>query len=145
MWSQGRLAATFMKKLLLIALIAAAAALLPAAGASAAAPQKQRVIAELNLAPGATPEQISAATDALLASLPADSYSLNNRYSTLPYVALSAGSEALSVLKQSDLVANVYSDGVVSASSSAKKCKHGKHGHHTNKTCKKHGSTQKGV
>jgi hypothetical protein len=147
MGSQGRLATTtFMKKLLLIALLAAVAAFLPAAGASAAAPAQQRVIAELNLAPGATAEQISAATDALLASLPAGSYSLNNRYSTLPYVALSAGSDALSVLQHSGLVANVYSDGVVTAASKpGKKCKKSKKSKHAKKACKKNGTTQKGV
>jgi hypothetical protein len=133
-----------MKKLLLIALLAAIAAILPAAGASAA-PQQQRVIAELNLASGATPEQISAATDALLAALPAGSYSLNNRYSTLPYVAISAGQEALSVLQHSDLVAHVYSDGVVTAASTTKKSKKCKTGKHAKKTCKKNRHTQKGV
>jgi len=112
-----------MKKLLIISLIAAFAALLPAVGASAAAPEQQRFIAQLNLAEGSSPEQIAATTDALLASLPAGSYTLNNRYSTLPYVALSASPLALSVLQQNGLVAAITSDGVVSASSVATKCK----------------------
>ena len=124
-----------MKKLLVISLIAAFAALLPAVGASAAAPEQQRVIAQLNLAEGASSEQIAATTDALLGSLPAGSFTLNNRYSTLPYVALSAGPQALSVLQQSGLVASIYRDGVVTAASKKpKKCKHGKK--HAKKTCK---------
>lgn len=131
-----------MKKLLLIALLAAFAAVLPVAGASAAAAPQKRVIAELNLAAGATPDQISAATDTLLAALPAGSYTLNNRYSTLPYVALSAGPDALSVLQHSDLVAGVYDDGVVTAASKTKKCKHG---HHAKKACKNTGNTEKSV
>jgi hypothetical protein len=144
MGSQGRLIATFMKKLLVISLIAAFAALLPAVGASAAAPEQQRFIAQLNLAEGASPEQIAATTDALLASLPAGSYTLNNRYSTLPYVALSAGPLALSVLQQSDLVVSIYRDGVVTAASTgSKKCKHAKK--HAKKSCKKKSATENGV
>ena len=132
-----------MKKLLAISLIAAFAAILPAVGASAAAPEQQRVIAQLNLAEGASPEQIAATTDALLGSLPAGSFTLNNRYSTLPYVALSAGPQALSVLQQSGLVASIYRDGVVTAASKkSKKCKHGKH---SKKTCKKKSTTKNGV
>ena len=132
-----------MKKLLAISLIAAFAAILPAVGASAAAPEQQRVIAQLNLAEGASPEQIAATTDALLGSLPAGSFTLNNRYSTLPYVALSAGPQALSVLQQSGLVATIYRDEVVTAASSKpKKCKHGKH---SKKTCKKKSTTENGV
>lgn len=132
-----------MKKLVLIAVIAAFAALLPASGASAA-PAQERVIAQLNLADGASPEQIAAATDALLAQLPAGSYAVNNRYSTLPYVALSAGPQALSVLRQSGLVVAVYDDGVVSAAtaSKSKKCKRGKK---AKKTCKKHRTTKNSV
>ncbi|MBJ7354682.1 MAG: hypothetical protein JHC98_07645 [Thermoleophilaceae bacterium] len=133
-----------MKKLLAISLIAAFAALLPAVGASAAAPEQQRVIAQLNLAEGASPEQIAATTDALLASLPAGSFNLNNRYSTLPYVALSAGPQALSVLQHSDLVASIYRDGVVSAAAKKpKKCKHAKKP--SKKTCKQKSTTQNGV
>lgn len=142
-----------MKKLVLIAVIAAFAALLPASGASAA-PAQERVIAQLNLADGASPEQIAAATDALLAQLPAGSYAVNNRYSTLPYVALSAGPQALSVLRQSGLVVAVYDDGVVSAATASKtknpktknpkskKCKRGKK---AKKTCKKHRTTKNSV
>lgn len=133
-----------MKKLLVISLIAAFAAILPAVGASAAAPEQQRVIAQLNLVEGASPEQIAATTDALLASLPADSFTLNNRYSTLPYVALSAGSQALSVLQHSDLVASIYRDGVVTAASKkSKKCKSAKK--KSKKTCKQKSATKNGV
>jgi hypothetical protein len=131
-----------MKKLLVIALLATFVATLPAAGASAAAPEQQRYIAQLNLAEGTSPEQIAATTDALLGSLPAGSFTLNNRYSTLPYVALSAGSKALSVLQQSDLVVAIYRDGVVTAASSSKKCKHGKK---SKKTCKNKSATKNGV
>jgi hypothetical protein len=133
-----------MKKLLLISLIAAFAALLPATGAFAA-PDQQRVIAQLNVAGDATPQQISAATDSLLASLPYGSYSVNNRYSTLPYVALSAAPEALSVLKQSDLVVGVFDDGVVTASAAPKKAKKCKHGKKSKKSCSRQGTTQNSV
>lgn len=132
-----------MKKLLAISLIAAFAAILPAVGASAAVPEQQRVIAQLNLAEGSSPEQIAATTDALLASLPAGSFTLNNRYSTLRYVALSAGPQALSVLQQSGLVAAIYRDGVVTAAS--KKPKNCKHGKHAKKTCNKKSTTKNGV
>lgn len=133
-----------MKKLALFALTAACIAVIPAAGASAA-PAQQRLIVQLALPAGAAPEQISAATDQLLASLPAGSYKLNNRYGTLPYVALSAGPIALSVLQQSDLVASLYSDGVVSAASKpAKKCKRGKKKHAKN-ACKKTVTTENSV
>jgi hypothetical protein len=133
-----------MKKLLAISLLAAFAAILPAVGASAAEPAQQRVIAQLNLAEGATPEQIAATTDALLGSLPNGSFSANNRYSTLPYVALSAGLPALSVLQQSDLVVAVYRDGVVTAASKkSKKCKSAKK--KSKKTCKQKSTTKNGV
>jgi hypothetical protein len=133
-----------MKKLLVITVFAAFAALLPAVGASAAAPEQQRVIAQLNLAEGASPAQIAATTDALLGSLPADSFTLNNRYSTLPYVALSAGPQALSVLQHSDLVVTIYRDGVVTAASKqSTKCNHGKK--HSKKTCKKRSTTKNEV
>jgi hypothetical protein len=116
-----------MKKLLAISLFATFVAILPAAGASAATPVQQRYIAQLNLAEGASTEQIAATTDALLGSLPTGSFTLNNRYSTLPYVALSAGPLALSVLQQSDLVVAIYRDGVVTAASSSKKSQQAKH------------------
>lgn len=124
-----------MKKLVLIALLAAFAVVLPATGATAA-PSEQRVIAELAMPAGATPEQIASATDALLASLPVGTYTLNNRYSTLPYVALSAGPIALSVLQQSGLVAAVYSDGVVSADAKKKKKFKRAKKKHSKKACK---------
>jgi hypothetical protein len=133
-----------MKKLLVITVFAAFAAILPAVGASAAAPEEQRVIAQLNLVEGASPAQIAATTDALLGSLPADSFTLNNRYSTLPYVALSAGPQALSVLQHSDLVASIYRDGVVTAAAT-KKPKNCKHGKHAKKACKKKANTKSGV
>jgi hypothetical protein len=134
-----------MKKLLVISLLAAFAAFLPAVGASAAAPEQQRVIAQLNLAEGASPEQIATTTDALLGSLPVGSFSVNNRYSTLPYVALSAGPLAQSVLQQSDLVVAVYRDEVVTAASKkSKKCKSAKK-KHSKKTCKQKSPTKKKV
>lgn len=132
-----------MKKILVISILAAFAAILPA-GASAAEPAQQRVIAQLNLAKSAAPEQIAATTDALLGALPAGSFSVNNRYSTLPYVALSAGPQALSVLQQSDLVVAVYRDGVVTAASKkTKKCKGAKK--KSKKTCKTKSPTKKKV
>ncbi|MBI2692395.1 MAG: hypothetical protein HYX29_10690 [Solirubrobacterales bacterium] len=136
-----------MKKLLVISLLAAFAAILPAAGASAAEPAQQRVIAQLNLAEGAAPEQITATTDALLRALPNGSFSVNNRYSTLPYVALSAGPLALSVLQQSDLVVAIYRDWVVTAASQrTKKCNGAKKKKKkTKKTCKTKSPTKKKV
>jgi hypothetical protein len=134
-----------MKKLLAIAVIAAVAAIAPAA-AEAAAPTPQRVIVQLNAPANATPEQITALTDTVLALLPASSFTVNNRYSTLPYVALSAGPTALSVLKQSGLVVSVYDDEVVSATaaSSSKKGKNCKKpGKKSKKPCKKKPTTKK--
>ncbi|MGH2958294.1 MAG: hypothetical protein ACRDKE_01710 [Solirubrobacterales bacterium] len=133
-----------MKKLLLISLIAAFAVFLPAAGASAAAPAQQRVIAQLNVPADAAPEQIAATTDALLGALPLGSFSVNNRYSTLPYVALSAGPLALSVLQQSGLVVAIYRDEVVTAASKPKKCKSSKK-KQAKKTCKKKSTTENKV
>lgn len=131
-----------MKKLALIALLAACvAAAVPVTGAQADSKQK-RVIVELAVPGGNSSSEIAAVTDELLGSLPAGSYTLLNRYVTLPYVALSAGPSALSVLRQSDLVVSVYDDGVVSAAAKHKKCKrHGK----SKKTCRSGRTTQKGV
>lgn len=116
----------FMKKLVPLALLAAFVAFAATSVANAAPVAKQRVIVELNVPAGATPAEISSATDAVLSLLPAGSFDVNNRYSTLPYVAISAGPTALSVLRASDLVVGISSDGVVSAASSKKKCKTGK-------------------
>lgn len=123
-----------MKKLLIITVLAAVAAIVPATANAAAAPTAQpRYIVTLAVAPTATSVEITSATDLLLASLPAGDFILNNRYSTLPYVALSAGPSALSVLQQSGLVTAITSDGVVTASSTtkcktAKRSKKRKHG-----------------
>lgn len=124
-----------MRKNLLIALTVAIAAFVfvPASASAANGDASQRVIAELALPYNAAPSQIAATTDQLLASLPTGDYSVNNRYSTLPYVALSAGPSALSVLQQSDLVAAVHSDRVVSAA----KRKAGKKAKKSKKSCKK--------
>lgn len=118
-----------MKKLVLIALVAALAAVLPAATAGAAPAPQQRVIVEFN------PELSTA--DAVLSLLPTGSFVVNNRYSTLPYVAISAGPTALSVLRASGLVVGIYSDGAVSAASPKKKCKAGKKSKKPKKSCKK--------
>lgn len=126
-----------MKKLVLIALVSALAAILPAAGASAAPATQARVIVELNAGLNATPVQIASTTDAVLSTLPTGSFTVNNRYSTLPYVALSAGPTALSVLRASGLVVAIHDDEVVSAASKKKKCKAGKKSKKSKKSCKK--------
>lgn len=127
-----------MKKLLLITVIAAVCALLPASGASATPVAPQRVIVELALPANASAEQIASATDALLATLPVGGYTVTNRYTTLPYVGLSAGSLTLSVLQHSGLVAQVYRDEAVSAASKpAKKCKASKKKGKKKRRCKK--------
>jgi hypothetical protein len=111
------------KKLLLILALIAAAALLPVGNASAAAPANTRVIVTLAVAADADGAAISAATDALLTTLPGGDYTVTNRYEVLPYVALSAGPNTLSVLQQSGLVAAIERDGTVTAASSMTKCK----------------------
>lgn len=112
-----------MKRTLLITIFAALALAVPVAGAHAASPAGERVVVELALPASASGEQISAATDNLLGLLPVGSYTVNNRYSTLPYVGLSASPAALSVLRSSGLVTAIHRDGVVSASASKAKAK----------------------
>ena len=128
-----------MKKLILILAVSAFAAAVPVTAAEASAPAQQRVIVELNVPANATADQISSATDSVLALLPAGSYTLNDRYTTLPYVALSAGPDALTALNGTALVTAVYNDGTVTASAAAPKCKAAKkrgRSAHAKKTCK---------
>ncbi|MGH2905989.1 MAG: hypothetical protein ACRDKI_04380 [Solirubrobacterales bacterium] len=126
------------KKLLLLTALLVAAALLPVTSANAAQPQRTDVIVTLALpaaVPGADQSAVIAqATDTLLALLPGGDYTVNDRYTVLPYLALSAGPITLSVLQHSGLVAAIELDGTVTAASSPKKCKtvkrskHGKKG-----------------
>lgn len=130
-----------MRRLLLIAVSAALAIAFaaPVATANAAsANANQRVIVELAIPADSTAEQITAAGDAVLALLPAGSYEVTNRYTTIPYINLTVAPTALGVLKTSPLVADVHNDGSVNASPNtqatpaaaaapaAKKCKRGK-------------------
>ncbi|MGB0873469.1 MAG: hypothetical protein ACPGYP_10100 [Solirubrobacterales bacterium] len=129
-----------MRRLLLITLsmVIAAIAFIPTASASSN-DSDQRVIVELAIAANSSSQQISDATDALLTELPAGSYTVNNRYNTLPYVALSIRPSAQSVLQTSNLVAAVHRDEAVSASRSAKPgaSKAGKKSASGKKKCKK--------
>lgn len=82
---------------------------------------------------------IGQTTDALLATLPADDYTVVNRPYVLPFLTLSVGTSAMSVLRSSSLVASLERDGTVSAVSAPRggnkrKCK--THGTRA-KTCKK--------
>lgn len=131
-----------MKRILLITVFAALALSVPVTSANAAAPAAERVIVELALPAASNGEQISAATDNLLGSLPVGSYTVNNRYSTLPFVALSADASAMGVLRTSTLVTAIHRDGVVSAAASsgakgAKKCKKYKKNKKAYKRCLK--------
>jgi hypothetical protein len=115
------------KKLFLLLSLLLAAVLLPVSSASASAAAKTRVIVTLAV-PAAADQSaaISQATDALLASLPGGDYTVTNRYTAVPYVAISAGPATLavlSVLQQSGLVAAIERDVTVTAASSGKKCK----------------------
>jgi hypothetical protein len=122
------------RKLSILITVIVGCALLPTSSASAATtakPAQVRVIVTLALpaqAPGSdTGAAIAQATDALLALLPANDYSVTNRYTVMPYVALSAGPvtrSLLSVLQSNGLVAAVEKDKTVAAASSSKsKCK----------------------
>jgi hypothetical protein len=128
-----------MKRILLITVFAALALAVPVTSANAAAPAAERVIAELALPASASSEQIAVTTDQLLGLLPVGSYTVNNRYSTIPFVGLSASPAAMSVLRNSGLVTAVHRDGVVSASASknAKKCKKYKKNKKKYKACLK--------
>ena len=120
----------FTKKLLIFSALLVAAALLPVSAASAAQPAQTRVIVTLAI-PAAAPGEdqsatISQATDALLALLPGGDYTVTNRYTVSPYVAIAAGPTTLTVLsamQHSGLVAAVERDVTVSAASGTKKCK----------------------
>lgn len=105
------------RKLLLAAAVLVLSSLLPVTSASAlpAAATQSRVIVKLALPPEADATSIYQATDSLLAVLPVGDYTVVNRPSTLPYLTLSAGASAMSVLRSSSLVASIERDGTVSA------------------------------
>ena len=108
------------QKFLLIGALLVVSALLPVAGASAAptAANQTRVIVTLAV-PQSHPDAsaaIAQTTDALLATLPAGDYTVINRPSVLPYLTLSTGASAMSVLRSSGLVAAIERDGTVSSS-----------------------------
>lgn len=130
-----------MRRLLLIVVSAALAAfvLAPVGSAGAASSNAdQRVIVELAIPADSNAEQIAAAGDEVLAQLPAGSYTVTNRYTTVPYIGLTVSPTALGKLKTTPLVVKVHNDGEVIASPSAqsdpavaakpaaKKCKKGK-------------------
>lgn len=123
-----------MRRLLLIAVSAALAALVLAPVGSASASggsANQRVLVELAIPADSTAEQIATAGDEVLATLPAGSYAITNRYSSIAYIGLSVAPDALGILNSSSLVAKVHTDGQVNASATAakpaaKKCKKGK-------------------
>lgn len=111
-----------MRKFLLISVTAALAAFvfMPAGSASAAdGSADQRVIVELALPANASADQIAAAADAVIAELPTGSYSITNRYSTIPYLGLSVAPNALSILNASSNVVAIHRDEVVSVAPSA--------------------------
>lgn len=118
------------QKTLLVAALLLACSLIPVTSASAAsaATDQTRVIVMLAVSDASITNMQAA--DALLASLPAGDYTVINRPNTLPYLTLSAGASAMSVLQSSGLVASVERDGAVSASSSAR-------GGSSRKRCKK--------
>lgn len=117
--------------------------LLPVTAASAAPADAQtRVIVKLATSDSApSSESIAVATNALLASLPAGDFTLINRSTSIPYLTLSAGASAMSVLQSSSLVASIERDGTVSKAASASKtktkCKRVKRKGKKVKVCKK--------
>jgi hypothetical protein len=119
-------------KLFLLIAVIVASVLLPVSSSVAATPVKSaqvRVIVTLALpaqAPGSdTGAAISQATDSLLAQLPANDYTVTNRYAVMPFVGLLAGPttrSVLSVLQSNGLVVAVERDKTVTTAS-ASKCK----------------------
>lgn len=119
------------QKTLLIAALIVVGSLFAVTGADAAtgSSDQTRVIVTLAVPESAPDAQtaVNQATDNLLASLPAGDYTVVNRPTVLPYLTLSVGTSAMSVLQSSGLVASVERDATVSASSSrskrARRCK----------------------
>lgn len=100
------------------------ASIRPATASGADGQDRTRVIVTLAVVEAdASAETIALAADALLAILPVDDYTLVNRPNVLPYLTLSAGPSALSVLQSSGLVAHLERDGAVSAASGKGKSK----------------------
>lgn len=126
-------------KSLFVAAILVIGSLLPVTAASDAPSDAQsRVIVTL-AAPDSAPGAVATTTDALLASLPAGDFTLINRSATLPFLTLSVGQSAMSVLQSSSLVASIEADGTVSKAASAAKtkCKRVKRKGKKVKVCKK--------
>ncbi|MBI5310644.1 MAG: hypothetical protein HZB14_06410 [Actinobacteria bacterium] len=130
-----------LNKALFVAAVLAISSLLPVTAASAAPPAdaQTRVIVTLatpDSAPGS--DSIPARVDALLATLPAGGFRVINRPTTLPYLTLSVGTPAMSVLQSSGLVASIERDGTVSkAASGETRCKRVKRKGKKVKVCKK--------
>ncbi|MFY9468635.1 MAG: hypothetical protein WAP37_00740 [Solirubrobacterales bacterium] len=100
----------------------------PASGASAATvAAKTQVIVTLAVptAPAGADQSatIAQTADALLATLPAGSYTVVNRPGVLPFVTLTVSRAAAAVLKTSSLVTAYEVDKTVSASHTKRKCK----------------------
>lgn len=130
-----------LRKILFVAAVLVISSLLPVTAASASpAGEQTRVIVKLAV-PNSAPESVATTTDALLASLPAGDFTLINRSTSLPYLTLSSGKSAMSVLQSSSLVASIEVDGTVSkaaaASKSKTKCKRVKRKGKKVKVCKK--------
>lgn len=106
-----------MRKFLLICVFAAVSAfvVLPAGANAASSNADQRVIVELAVPSGASAEQITAAADAVIAQLPANSFTVTNRYSLIPYLGLTVAPTSLQILHTSELVVSVHNDGAVAA------------------------------
>lgn len=107
-----------MRKFLLISVVAAVSAIafMPAGASAASSNADQRVIVELAVPANASAEQITAAADAVLALLPADSYAVTNRYSLIPYLGLTVSPTTLQILHTTPLIVSVHNDGAVAAS-----------------------------
>ena len=128
-----------LKNILFVAAVLVISSLLPVTAASASPTGEQtRVIVKLAV-PDSAPESVATTTDALLASLPAGDFTLINRSTSLPYLTLSSGKSAMSVLQSSGLVASIEVDGTVSkaAAASKTKCKRVKRNGKKVKVCKK--------
>ncbi|MBI4897314.1 MAG: hypothetical protein HY827_02985 [Actinobacteria bacterium] len=127
------------QKTLLIAALCAVGSLFTVTGADAATGSngQTRVIVTLAVPESAPDAQtaVNQATNDLLAALPAGDYTVVNRPTVLPYLTLSVGTSAMSVLQSSGLVASIERDATVSASSSK-----GKRARHCKKVTLRDGS-----
>lgn len=132
-----------LKKALFVAAIMVIGSLLPVTAASAdPADSQTRVIVTLATADAApSSETIATITENLLGTLPTGDYTVINRPVALPYLTLSVGASAMSVLQSSSLVASIERDETVSKAASAAKtktkCKRVKRKGKKVKVCKK--------